>query len=174
MCARCSRGTVLHAMGMQDRALREFELAIAIDRNLAVAHAYSGLMKFYLGRAAESEAHVTEALRLSPRDPLLFHWRYIVGIADLYLGRTLRAICRLRQSVELNSQWGLSQFVLAAALAQAGLQVEAAEARDAALHLAPHFTIAKFRTQLLSNNLAYLAQRERLYEGLRAAGVPES
>jgi TolB-like protein/predicted Zn-dependent protease len=170
---RCSRGTVLHAMGMPDRALREFELAVAIDRNLAVAHAYSGLMKFYLGRPAEAEAHVAEARRLSPRDPLLFHWCYITGIADLYRGRAVRAISGLRQCVERNSQWPLSQFVLAAALAQAGLLAEATEARDAALRLAPHFTITKFRAQLVSNNPAYLAQRERLYEGLRAAGVPE-
>ena len=170
---RCSHGTVLHAMGLQERALREFELAIAIDRNLAVAHAYSGQMKFYLGRAAETEAHVTEALRLSPRDPLLFHWRYIIGVADLYLGRTVRAVGGLRQSVELNSQWPLSHFVLAAALAHAGLLSEAVEARKAALRLAPHFTIARFRAQLVSTNPAYVAQRERVYDGLRAAGVPE-
>jgi TolB-like protein len=170
---RCSHGTVLHAIGLQERALREFELAIAIDRNLAVAHAYSGQMKFYLGRAAETEAHVAEALRLSPRDPLLFHWRYIIGVADLYLGRTVRAIGALRQSVELNAEWPLSQFILAAGLAQAGLLAEAAEVGDAARRLAPNFTIARFRSQLVSNNPTYVAQRERIYEGLRAAGVPE-
>jgi TolB-like protein/Flp pilus assembly protein TadD len=170
---RCSHGTVLYAMGMPDRALREFELAITIDRNLAVAHAYCGLMKFYLGRSAETEAHVAEALRLSPRDPLLFHWRYLIGVADLYLGRGVRAIKGLRQSVELNAHWALSHFVLAAALAQAGLLAEAMETREAALRLAPNFTIGKFRAQVVSSNPVYLAQRERLYEGLRRAGVPE-
>jgi TolB-like protein len=170
---RCSHGTVLWAMGMPDRALREFELAIAIDRNLAVAHAYSGFMKFYLGRFAETEAHVAEALRLSPRDPLLFHWRYFVGSADLCLGRTVRAVSALRHSVELNSQWAFSHFVLASALGQAGLLAEAAEAADAGLRLAPRFTIARLRAQLVSTNAVYLAQRERLYEGLRVAGVPE-
>ena len=77
--------------GLPDRALREFELAITIDRNLAVAHGYSGLMKFFLGRFGETEGHVAEALRLSPRDPLLFLWRYFIGSADLCLGRTVRA-----------------------------------------------------------------------------------
>lgn len=171
---RCSRGTVLHAMGMPDRALREFELAIAIDRNLAVAHAYSGLMKFYLGRPVETEAHVAEAMRLSPRDPLLFHWHYIIGSAELYLGRRVQAVIRLRQSVELNSHWPLSHFVLTSALAQAGLAAEAEEMRNAALRLAPHFTVAKFRAQLVSRNPDYLVQRERLCEGLCNAGVPES
>jgi TolB-like protein/Flp pilus assembly protein TadD len=170
---RCSHGAVLWAMGMPDRALREFDLAITIDRNLAVAHAYSGVMKFYLGRFAETEPHVGEAQRLSPRDPLLFHWRYFVGSADLCLGRTVRAISALRHSVELNSQWALSHFVLASALGQAGLLTEATEAADAGLRLAPRFTIARLSAQVVGANPVYLAQRERLYEGLRAAGVPE-
>jgi TolB-like protein/Flp pilus assembly protein TadD len=170
---RCTHGTVLWAMGMPDRALREFELAITIDRNLAVAHAYSGWMKFYLGRFAESEQHVAEALRLSPRDPLLFHWRFFVGSADLCLGRTVRAVNALRHSVELNPQWALSHFVLASALGQAGLLADSAEAAEAGLRLAPHFTIARLRAQVVGSNPIYLAQRERLYDGLRIAGVPE-
>jgi len=170
---RCSHGTVLWAMGLPDRALREFELAITIDRNLAVAHAYSGWMKFYLGRFAETEAHVAEALRLSPRDPMLFHWHYFVGSADLCLGRTVRGVRALRQSVELNARWPFSHFVLASALARAGLLAEAAEAAEAGLRLAPQFTIGKLRAQVVGTNPIYLAQRERLYEDMRVAGVPE-
>jgi TolB-like protein/cytochrome c-type biogenesis protein CcmH/NrfG len=170
---RCCLGTVLWATGLPDRALREFELAIAIDRNLAIAHAYSGQMKFYLGRFAETEPHVAEALRLSPRDPLLFHWRYFVGSADLCLGRTVRAITALRHSVELNAQWPFSHFVLASALALGGLLAEAADRVAAGLRLAPQFTIARLRAQSVGANPIYLGQRERLYEGLRRAGLPE-
>jgi tetratricopeptide (TPR) repeat protein len=171
---RCSHGTVLWAMGLPDRALREFELAISIDRNLAVAHAYSGFMKFYLGRFAETEGHVAEAMRLSPHDPLLFHWCYFVGSADLCLGRTVRGVSALRHSVELNSQWAFSHFVLASALAQAGLLAEAAEATAAGLRLAPRFTVGRLRTQVVGTNPIYLTQRERLHEGMRLAGVPEN
>ena len=38
-----------------------------LDRNLADAHAYIGLGKIFTGRAEEAEAHIGEALRLSPR-----------------------------------------------------------------------------------------------------------
>jgi TolB-like protein len=69
--AHVTYGTVLYAMCAPERALREFHLAIGLDGNLAVAHAYLGLMKFFLGRAGETRAHVEEAIRLSPRDPLL-------------------------------------------------------------------------------------------------------
>ena len=171
--AHVTYGTVLYAMRSPERALREFDLAVGLDANLATAHAYLGLIKFSLGRARETRAHVAEAMRLSPRDPLLFHWHFFIGVGEFYLGRVAHGIESLRKSVEINPNWGLSQFVLAAALALAGLPAEAAEVRAAAQRLVPNFTIARFRAGAASDNPAYLAQREHLYRGLRLAGIPE-
>jgi TolB-like protein len=171
--AHVTYGTLLYATRAPERALREFELAIGLDPNLAVAHGYIGLMKFFLARSYETRGHVEEAVRLSPRDPLLFHWHYIIGVADLYLLRGVRAIEGLRKSVEINPNWALSQYVLAAALALAGLPAEAAATCAIARRLAPNFTVGYFRAQAVSDAPVYLAQRERLYEGLRLAGVPE-
>ena len=171
--AHVTYGTVLYAMRAAERALREFEFAVGLDGNLAAAHAYLGLMKFSLGRARETRAHVAEAMRLSPRDPLLFHWHFFIGVGEMYLGRVVHGIESLRKSVEINPNWGLAQFILAAALALAGLLAEAAEVRAVAQRLVPNFTIARFRAGAASDNPAYLAQREHLYNGLRLAGVPE-
>jgi TolB-like protein/Tfp pilus assembly protein PilF len=171
--AHVTYGTVLFAMRALERALREFEFAVSLDGNLAVAHGYLGLMKFFLGRAHDTRAHVAEAMRLSPRDPLLFHWHFFIGVADVYLGRVVHGLESLRKSVEINPNWGLSQFVLAGALALAGLLAEAAEVCVVARRLAPNFTIAKFRAEAVSDSPVYLAQREHFYEGLRLAGVPE-
>jgi len=171
---RFSRGLLLYAMRAPAQALREFEFAIGLDGNLALAHAYAGLMKFLLGRSGETRAHVSEAMRLSPRDPLLFHWHFIIGISDLYLGRVVRAVKHLRKSVELNPSWSLSNFCFAGALALAGLLAEAAEACAAARRLAPNFSVSMFRAQAVSDNPVYLAQRKVLYEGLLRAGVPET
>ena len=168
-----SHGTLLFAMRLPEQALREFERAISLDRNFALAHVYAGLMKLCLGRARETEAHVAQATRLSPRDPFLSHWHFVVGLADLYLGRNVRAVNSLRQSVQLNPNWHLSNFVLAGALAMAGLLAEAAAACAVARRLAPHFTIGKFRAEAVGDNPVYLAQRERLCDGLLTAGVPE-
>jgi hypothetical protein len=63
--------------------------------------------------------------------------------------------------------------MLAGALGLAGLLEEAAEVSAAARRLAPHFTIAKFRAEAVSDNPVFLARREHFYEGLRLAGVPE-
>jgi TolB-like protein len=171
--AHLTYGTVLFAMRAPERALREFEFAVSLEANLATAHAYLGLMKVFLGRARETRAHVAEAMRLSPRDPLLFLWHFFIGVADIHLGRMVHALESLRKSVEINPNWGLSQFVLAGTLGLAGLLAEAAEVCAVAQRLAPNFTIAKFRAEAVSDNLVYLAQREHFCEGLRLAGAPE-
>jgi TolB-like protein len=171
--AHMTYGTVLYAMRAPERALRELELALGLDANLAAAHAYLGLIKYSLGRPRDTRAHVAEAMRLSPCDPLLFHWHFFIGVAELYLGRVVHGIESLRMSVEINPNWGLSQFVLAAALALTGLLAEAGEVRAVAQRLVPNFTIARFRAGAASDNPVYLAQREHFYRGLRLAGVPE-
>jgi TolB-like protein/Tfp pilus assembly protein PilF len=171
--AHLTYGIVLYAMRGADRALREFEFAIRLDGKLAAAHAYLGLMKVFLGRPGEAHLHVAEAMRLSPRDPLLFLWHFYIGVADIHRGRVVQPLESLRRSVEINPHWGLSQFVLAGALGLAGLLAEAEEVCAVARRLAPKFTIAKFRAEAVSDNSVYLAAREHFCEGLRLAGVPE-
>jgi tetratricopeptide (TPR) repeat protein len=50
------------------QGISEFERALAIDRNLAAAHAYIGLAQNFVGRGEETASHTEDALRLSPRD----------------------------------------------------------------------------------------------------------
>ena len=167
------RAQLHFALRAPERALHDCERAISLDRNLARPYAFAGMMKLFVGRGAETEAYVAQAMRLSPRDPFLGTWYSFIGIADLFLGKLERAVERLRKSVEINPNHEIACFILAAALALAGRQAEAAEACAAGLRLAPNFTLAKFRAQVRSNNPIYLSQRERVYEGMRLAGVPE-
>jgi TolB-like protein/tetratricopeptide (TPR) repeat protein len=164
---------ILHVSGATERSLRELEFAITLDRNLAWAHADAGFMKVLLGRAEEAEADLTNAIRLSPRDPGLDRWHALLGIADLFLGRLESALDRLRKSVEINPHVAMPHFFLAAASALSGRAAEAREARNAGLRLDPNFTVARFRNERRSENPTFLAQRERIYEGLSLAGVPE-
>ncbi|MGY3362965.1 TolB-like protein/tetratricopeptide (TPR) repeat protein [Bradyrhizobium sp. GM2.4] len=163
---------LLHVSGATERALRELQFAIALDRNLAWAHADAGFLKVLLGRAEEAEADLTNAIRLSPRDPGLDRWYALLGIADLFLGRLNSALDRLRNSVEMNPNVAMAHFFLAAAFALSGRAAEGREARNAGLELDPHFTVARFRNERRSENPTFLAQRERIYEGLSLAGVP--
>ena len=155
------------------QGIAECEQALALDRNLANAHAYIGRAKYLLGRGEETEAHVQEALRLSPRDTDAFVWMMFAGLAKLQIGVDEEAVARFRRSVEINRNHPRTHFFLAAALAHLGRLDEARSAVQAGLALSPSFTIRRFRAGALGDNPTYLAGRERTYEGMRTAGVPE-
>jgi hypothetical protein len=63
--------------------------------------------------------------------------------------------------------------LLAAALAHLGRTDEARQAAGQGVELNPNFTITRFRAWSFSDHPIYLAGRERIYEGMRLAGVPE-
>ena len=63
--------------------IAECEHALSLDRSLAAAHAIIGHGKNTVGRAEETEGHIVEALRLSPRDIMAYHWMFLAGVAKL-------------------------------------------------------------------------------------------
>jgi len=149
------------------------EHALALDRNLAAAHVTIGLAKYFTGLAEETESHVLEALRLSPRDTIAYAWMFTAGFAKLSLGRDQEAAVWLLRSIDANRNLPSAHFFLAAAQAHLGRMSEARAAVQAGLALNPTFTIRRFRAAAQSDNPTHLAQRERLYDGMRKAGVPE-
>ena len=155
--------------------IAECEHALALDRNLAHAHSSIGFGKIFIGRAEETEAHIVEALRLSPRDTMAYIWMTNAGLAKLHLGTYEQAVTWFRRAIEANRNIPPAYFWLAAALTQLGQLDEAQSAVKAGLALNPAFTISRFRGgwTAMSDNPTYLAQLESIFEGLRKAGVPE-
>src|SRR5262249_34450927 len=113
------------------------------------------------------------AFRLSPRDTYAHVWLAISGVAKLVLARDQDAAVTLRRAVETNRNHPNSHFWLSAALAHLGRLDEARAAAQEGLRLNPTFTIARQRAAASSENTTYLAQRERIFDGMRKAGVPE-
>ncbi|MCK1278123.1 MULTISPECIES: adenylate/guanylate cyclase domain-containing protein [unclassified Bradyrhizobium] len=155
------------------QGIAECERALALDRNLANAHAAIGFAMNSLGRGAETEAHVNEALRLSPRDISAFRWLQMVGFAKVQLNADAEAVTWFRRSLEANRNYPITHFGFAAVLALLGSLDEARAAAKAGLALDPSFTIRRFRLGAASDNPTHLAGRERVYEGMRLAEVPE-
>jgi TolB-like protein/class 3 adenylate cyclase/Tfp pilus assembly protein PilF len=156
------------------RGVGELERALTLNRNLGAAHAWIGLAKITLGRAEETEAHVAEAFRISPSDGAAFLWTHIEGLAKLYLGKDEEAVELFRRSVDASRNYPLNHFYNAAALAHLGRKDEAEAEVKAGLAMASGFTLSRFRGGAESDNAVYLAQRERVTEGMRKAGVPEA
>jgi tetratricopeptide (TPR) repeat protein len=156
-----------------ERAIAECERAVALDRNFARAFTSLGMHKLHLDRAEETEAHVLEALRLSPRDAA-FNGFAMAGFAKDYLCRYEEAVAWQRRSIDDNPNYPTSHFHLAIALAHLGRLEEARAAAQSGLALAPHFTIASYlAANKFSDSPAHLAWRKRQADGLRKAGLPE-
>jgi len=155
--------------------IAECEYALALDRNLANAQSAIGFGKILIGRAEETEAHIAEALRLSPRDTLAYVWMTHASMAKLHLGSFEQTVAWCRRAIEASRNYPRAYFLLAAALAQLGRLDEAHAAVQAGLALNPAFSISRGRAAwtAMSDDPTYLAQLDPVLEGLRKAGLPE-
>ena len=86
------------------------EHALDLDRNIAQAHSLIGYGKLFVGRAEETEPHIAEALRLSPRDPGAFAWMSYAGMSKNVPGSYEQAVAWFRRSIEANRKFSASHF----------------------------------------------------------------
>jgi TolB-like protein/Tfp pilus assembly protein PilF len=172
--AHLCMGMVLGFTNRAAQGIAEYERALALDRNMAGAHALIGQNKLFIGLAEQTEAHVLEALRLSPRDPWAYVWLLTAGFAACLLGRNEEAASWFRRSIEANRNFALCRFIHATVLTNAGRMDEARSELIAGMTLDPGFTIANFQSAISSDNSVYLAQRARIIDEMRKAGVPET
>lgn len=98
-----------------------------------------GMAKNMLGHSEETEAHIQEAPRLSPRDIFAHRWLMCAGVAKFWHGDDAEAVAWLRRSIERNRNFPLAHFHLAAALARLGSLDEARAAVNVGLTLDPGF-----------------------------------
>ncbi|MDB5618336.1 MAG: adenylate cyclase 3 [Tardiphaga sp.] len=156
------------------QGIAECEQALALDRNSAGTHGLIGYAKYLLGRGGETEHHINEAFRLSPRDTIAHVWMLWAGLGKAQLNAGTEAVAWMHRGLEANRNFSAAHFHLAAELALLGELDQARAAVQAGLALDPSFTIRRFRAGTATDDAIYLAGRERNYEGLRMAGVPEN
>jgi adenylate cyclase len=170
------KAEVLALSGRFDAALATYDRAITLDPNHAAAYVARGRSLIAMGRAAESVAPVEKAIRLSPRDPDLFIWYYVLCHAHTHLARDAPAIewC-LKSTATGKSFWG-AWTDLASAYAWRGQKAEAAAAIAELLKVRPGFTVKQLAQDgsSYSDNPTFRREFERIVEGARKAGLPES
>jgi adenylate cyclase len=115
-----------------------------------------------------------KAHRLSPRGSQRGSWLIPAGLQDIRLHRDDQAVDLIQRGVA-GAPASTGRAWVAAPLALAGHDEEARETLKAYLAAlyAQAQTIAAFRKNISSNNPTYLATRERIYAGLRKAGMRE-
>jgi TolB-like protein/class 3 adenylate cyclase/Flp pilus assembly protein TadD len=157
-----------------DEAISYYDAAIRLNPNMHSAHAGLGWSKALSGRSEEAVLHFMASIRLSPRDPFLFFQYFGIGWTGFLLGDDDRALEMLSKTIALNPKYWLAHLCLTAVY---GVQDRVDDAREAYanyLRICPTArTIAQVRSMRPSTHPAYVAQLERLYAGLRKAGMPE-
>jgi adenylate cyclase len=86
------KGHVLRARRRWEEAVPEYETALALDHNSVYALHCLGSCKLYAGSIEEVTPLVEQAIRLSPRDPLIGVCHNLIGTVHLLQSRTDDAI----------------------------------------------------------------------------------
>jgi len=148
-------------------SLAEFERALQLNPNFAMAQAYYGLALTYSGRWQEGYETAQRAIRLSPRDPFLAVYYGVCAYAQ-FVGRNYEEAIKLaRESVRDRSDFVGAHRVLTAAAGMAG-DKELAQSALAELRRAqPNVSLAWIADMPIRDD----AEREHYLEGLRKAGL---
>jgi adenylate cyclase len=120
-------GALLGNLGRTEDGIRAWERAIELDANNAGARAGLGIAKIFMRQADQALAPIETALRLSPRDPLVYHWLGNRAFALALTGRIDEAGEAASVSLQRKPS-RLALAVLAAARAHQDRMDEAAEA----------------------------------------------
>ena len=176
--AHAAQGLIEGARGRHHSALEAFSRAIELDRNFAFAYAHKGNELILVGRPTEAPMLVERAIRLSPHDPSIgiFHW--IIGRANFFAGRYEESIPWLRKSIETRPNLWFNRLYLVSAQALADALQEAVHGLDEFNRRFPRpvWTVAVVEVRESANpnnHPAVVAARTMFHEGLLRAGMRE-
>jgi adenylate cyclase len=177
--ARFAKGRVLRAQKRWEKAIPEFEAALALNHNSVYTLASLGWCKLYAGSIEEVIPRLEQAIRLSPRDPFIGWFYYLIGTVNLLQSHIDEAILWLEKARSARPTVPFPRSRLASAYALKGeterAAAELAEARrldggdlfSSIAHVKAHsgawWGVPKIRALYEATYFA----------GLRKAGMPE-
>jgi adenylate cyclase len=152
-----------------DEALGAAKKAIGFNPNFADGHSMVGVLLHFAGRSAEALQYFDRAMALDPYFPSIL--LYFRAQAAYQLGQYAEAVSLLKRRILRNPETDTSRVLLAASLGQMGLIEEAREAWRELLRVNPAYSLEQRRNVLPYKNPSDF---ERIVEGLRKAGLPET
>jgi adenylate cyclase len=175
--AHLAKGQVLRAQQRFEEAIAEYETAIASNRNWVGALNGLGWCKLFAGSLGGVIPLAEQAIRLSPRDPLIHLFYSEIGLVHLVQSRTGEAIVWLEKARSANPEHPGPHACLASAYALRGeTERAAAELAEAGRRVADgrYSSIARLKAA----RYFWVPKTRALFEtaffaGLRRAGMPE-
>lgn len=147
------------------------ERALALNPNLAMGWALSGLAHLHLGDWEEGERRLQRYKQLAPTDPHAFH--YDTGFSLIALAKRdyEGVVIAGRSASERNPAFSIACEPYLAALGHLGQMQEAAVVRRRLLTIDPGFSV---ETYLRNSPFEQMEDREHVARGLRLAGMTEA
>ncbi len=158
-----------------EEAIAEAERALALNPSFVPIYTVLWIANWTAGRTEKADEYADAALRLSPHDSVAFVFLSDKGTGLFTLSRYEEATEYFKRSIAVNPQHTNAYIRLTASLALSGHDAEARETlrRYLALPLDIPRTIAQFKARQIYVTPNLRSFNDRLYEGLRKAGLPE-
>jgi len=168
--AHIVQGVVLFFMRRHEEAERAFRRALECNPNSALAYAALGYALAAQGKYEEAIGSAERALRLSPGNSLAeAQATHVIVFARFGTGEYAASETTAREMLQRYSEYLPAYYVLIAASAIQGKLHAAAMVLADVLRLQPDLSLA-----WLHKNMPWVGEiGERLFQGWRAAGVPE-
>jgi adenylate cyclase len=173
------KGRLLRAHKRWEEAIPEFEAALALDHNSVYALASLGWCKLCAGSIEEVIPRLEQAIRLSPRDPFIGWFYYLIGTVHLLQSRIDEAIVWLEKGRSARPTVPFPRSRLASAYALRG-ETERAAAELAEARRLDGGDLFSSIAHVKADSIAGWAvpKIRALFEatyfaGLRKAGMPE-
>jgi TolB-like protein len=154
--------------GSIENTLAEYEMALRLNPNFALAQACYALVLTWGGRVREGAAAAARAIRLSPRDPFSAIY-YAVASYAAFVERDYGESIRLgRDSIRQRNDFVAAHRVMTAAAGMAGDPGLAKSTLKELRRVHPDVSLSLIRSWLPVRDPA---EREHFLEGLRRAGL---
>jgi tetratricopeptide (TPR) repeat protein len=152
-------------------------MALALNRYLMGAYAPLGWCKLHTGSIDETVTLAEQAIRLSPRDPLISSWYTQTGTVHLLQSRTSEAIVWFEKARSANPVRPIVHAHLASAYAVKGETEHAAAELAEARRLSgddPYASIGRLKAvEDFGVTKIRVLYEATYFVGLRKAGMPE-
>jgi tetratricopeptide (TPR) repeat protein len=174
-----ARAVLLRARGRFADAVAATATVITRNPGDPTAYKEMGLNKLYLGETQEAAEWFRRADSIAPGDPERWTWLQGLGRALMQLRRDAEAVDVLCRTMDSNPEYRRGKAMLAAAAALAGDNERAALLLAEYATVEPTMTVRRFAKERSSVpvdavSLVYRRENERILEGLRRAGMPDS
>ncbi|WP_428671286.1 adenylate/guanylate cyclase domain-containing protein [Roseibium sp.] len=167
---QCALGLCQFIAKQPGEAVGHLRKAIELNPSFALGHGYLALQLAYAGHPEEAIQEAETAIRLSPRDPELFHFYVAAGTAHFVAGRYEDAVEWAEKSVGERPAVPGSLRLLASSLALKGASEKARKVFSRVREISPTVSAAGIRNAIHFGNPEDL---ERYIKGLKMAGLPD-